>query len=168
MKKDFDRWNEVKKAINAYELRWDFFYHQREVWWCSIGLNVDVETDGKQVNFERPVLVVQKFNKEMFWGVPLTSQPRTGKFYEKIEHENGEAWAMLTQMKTFSSKRLLRKIGMISEEDFAKIQKRMGELLIQIEPLRGEGLSEAEATNKAIISEHDGKVNMTVDNEKSV
>lgn len=148
MKKDFDKWNTVKKDVNAYELQYDFFYHQREVWWCSIGLNVDVETDGKQANFERPVLIIQKFNKEMFWGVPLTTQPRTGKFYEKITHDKGVAWAMLTQMRTFSSKRLLRKIGMISEEDFAKIQKRICELLIRIEPLRKERLSEAEATNE--------------------
>ena len=109
------------------------------MWWCSIGLNVDVETDGKQENFERPVLVLQKFNKEMFWGVPLTSRPRTGKFYEKITHNNGEAWAMLTQMRTYSSKRPLRKIGMVSEEDFANIQKRISELLIRIEPLHKGG-----------------------------
>lgn len=139
MQKDFDTWNEVKKEVNEHELRSDFFYHQREVWWCSIGLNVDVETDGKQANFERPILVIQKFNKEMFWGVPLTSKERTGKFYEKIKHEKGEAWAMLTQMKTFSSKRMLRKIGMIPEEDFIKIQKSLCELLIRIEPLHKEG-----------------------------
>ena len=75
-----------------------------------------METDGKQLNFERPVLVLQKFNKEMFWGVPLTSREPTGEFYEKITHEKGVAWAMLTQMKTFSSKRLLRKVGMIPDE----------------------------------------------------
>ena len=139
MQKDFDKWNEQKKAVNAYELRWDFFYHQREVWWCSIGLNVDVETDGKQVNFERPVLVIQKFNKEMFWGAPITSKERTGEFYEKITHEKGVAWAMLTQMRTFSSKRLLRKIGMIPKTDFARIQDKMCELLKRIEPLHGGG-----------------------------
>ena len=139
MKKDFDTWNEAKKKVNAYELQWDFFYHQREVWWCAVGLNVDVETDGKQTNFERPVLVIQKFNKEMFWGMPLTSRERTGAFYERIAHDKGVAWAMLTQMKTFSSKRLLRKVGMIPEKDFEKILKRTSDILIRIEPLHGEG-----------------------------
>ena len=118
MKKDFDKWNEQKKKVNAYELRADFFYHQREVWWCAIGLNVDVETDGKQVNFERPVLVVQKFNKEMFWGIPLTSKERTGEFYEKISHDKGIAWAMLTHANSS----------------------------YESSPSTGEGLSEAEAT----------------------
>ena len=156
MQKDFDRWNKVKKEVNALELRTDVFYHQREVWWCSIGLNVDVETDGKQTNFERPVLVLRKFNKEMFWGIPLTSKPRKGKYYEKVIHDKGVAWVMLTQMRVFSSKRLLRKIGMISTEDFRNIQKRIYELLIiKIEPLQKEGLSEAEATNKASIYGHD-------------
>jgi len=139
MEKDFDGWNKIKKEVNTHEVRWDFFYHQREVWWCAAGVNIGVETDGKQINFERPVLVIQKFNKEMFWGVPLTSRERTEEFYKKITHEKGAAWAILTQMKTFSSKRLLRKIGMIPEEDFAKIQKRMCEFLLRIEPLHGGG-----------------------------
>ena len=139
MEKDFDAWNKTKKEVNGYALPWDFFFHQLEVWWCSIGLNVDVETDGKQVNFERPVLVMQKFNKEMFWGVPLTSREHTGSFHEKIEHEKGTAWAMLTQMRIFSSKRLLRKIGMIPEEDFTRIQKRISEFLLRIEPLHRGG-----------------------------
>lgn len=139
MEKDFDAWNKTKKQVNGYELPRDFFYHQREVWWCSIGLNVDVETDGKQFNFERPVLVMQKFNKEMFWGVPLTSQELTAAFHEKISHEKGTAGAKLTQMRIFSSKRLLRKIGMIPGKDFETIQKRICELLLRIEPLHKEG-----------------------------
>jgi mRNA interferase MazF len=139
MEKDFDGWNKMKKAVNVHDLRRDFFYHQREVWWCAVGVNVGVETDGKQVNFERPVLILQKFNKEMFWGIPLTLKERTEEFYERITHEKGVAWAILTQMKTFSSKRLLRKIGMIPEEDFATIQKKVCRFLLRIEPLHGEG-----------------------------
>ena len=75
----------------------------------------------------------------MFWGVPLTSRERTGEFYEKITHEKGAVWAMLTQMKTFSSKRPLRKVGMVPEEDFAKIQKRLSVFLQRIEPLHRGG-----------------------------
>jgi mRNA interferase MazF len=139
MRKEFDQWNTVKKEVNARELSHDFFYHSREVWWCSIGANVDVETDGKQENFERPVLVVRKFNKEMFWGIPLTSRERTGEFYYKMTHDAGISWAMLSQLKTFSSKRLLRKIGRASKIDFVQIQKKLQDF-ITIEPPHKEGV----------------------------
>jgi hypothetical protein len=40
-------------------------------------------TDGKHPSFERPVLVVKKFNGDMFWGLPLTSRERSGKIYPR-------------------------------------------------------------------------------------
>ena len=137
MHKDFDQWNTVKKVVNSQIVSDTFYYYAREVWWCSIGVNVDVETDGKHGNFERPVLVIRKFNKQMFWGVPLTTRPHTGPFYHKVIHEDGVAWAMLSQLKTFSSKRMLRKVGMITEGDFARIQKKL--LSLTIEPPHGGG-----------------------------
>ena len=114
MTKDFDSWNKEKKQVNNSELGYDVFYHSREVWWCAVGVNVGVEADGKHHNFERPVLIVRKFNKDMFWGVPLTTKERDGHFYQKLTHDGGVSWAALSQIKTFSTKRLLRKIGRIS------------------------------------------------------
>ena len=38
MEKDFDRWNSSKKRIDA-DLN-EIDYHEREIWWCSIGVNV--------------------------------------------------------------------------------------------------------------------------------
>jgi mRNA interferase MazF len=129
MNKDFDSWNTEKKYVNKTELGYDFFYHPREVWWCAVGINVGVETDGKHQNFERPVLVARKFNKEMFWGIPLTSNEKIGEFYQKITHEGGKSWAVLSQIKTFSTKRLLRKIGKISEIEFEYIHSKLRDLL---------------------------------------
>ena len=133
MDKDFDKWNEIKKATNAFSMLEGFYYRAREVWWCSIGLNVGVETDGKRINFERPVLIVRKFNEDMFWGVPLTAKARHGPFYQKIRHQSGVSWAMLSQLRTFSSKRLLRKVEMISESQFREVQKKLSMLLIKHE-----------------------------------
>jgi mRNA interferase MazF len=133
MDKDFDAWNKIKKAINALVVPRGFHYRAREVWWCATGLNVGVETDGKRINFERPVLIVRKFNEEMFWGVPLTSKARHGPFYQKISHETGVSWAMLSQLRTFSSKRLLRKVEMISENEFIEVQKKLNTLLVKHE-----------------------------------
>ena len=47
----------------------------------------------------------------------------------KITHEQGRAWAILSQLRTWSSKRLSRKIGKVSEGDFVEIIKRIGDFL---------------------------------------
>ncbi len=61
-KKEFDLWNSKKKLFNGKPLSKHFYFHEREVWWCGIGINIGVEIDGKNSDFERPVLVVKKFN----------------------------------------------------------------------------------------------------------
>lgn len=127
--KNFDFWNKEKKQVDKTELGYDVFYHSREVWWCAVGLNIGVETDGKHQNFERPILVIRKFNRDMFWGTPLTSSEKIGVFFQKITHEGGVSWAVLSQIKTFSTKRLLRKIGRISEDEFEMIHNKLRSLL---------------------------------------
>ena len=62
MEKDFDRWNEKKKYTHKREFA--DHVHEREVWWSALGVNIGVEIDGKHENFERPVLVVRKFNND--------------------------------------------------------------------------------------------------------
>ncbi len=133
MEKNFDAWNEKKKYLHGTEHSDDFFYHEREVWWCSIGVNVGVESDGKNEYFERPILVIKKFNKEMFWGIPLTSKEKKGEFFHEIQHDAGTSWAILSQLKNFSSKRLLRKIGMVPIGTYSEILRKMGGY-ITIEP----------------------------------
>ena len=135
MTKDFERWNQLKKKVHASEIDRDFFFHKREVWWCAIGANIGVETDGKHQSFERPVIIIHKFNKEMFWGVPFTSNKRVGEYYMEITHEQGTSWAILSQLRTWSSKRLLRRIGKIPENDFAAIIHRIRDF-IEIETPR--------------------------------
>lgn len=147
MSKDFDKWNEAKKIVEASEKDSTFFFHEREVWWCAIGTNVGVEADGKHDLFERPVLIIRKFNKEMFWGVPFTSHAHAGIYYVKTAHEQGVSWAALSQLRTWSSKRLLRKIGRIPESDFAVIVERIAELTQNRNPAVRQGFSEPEGTN---------------------
>ncbi len=84
MQKDFNTWNKKKKVLDDNKIKYSFFYHEREIWWTSIGLNIGVETDGKNDSFERPVLIIKKFNKDMFWGIPLTSHKKEGIFFLKL------------------------------------------------------------------------------------
>jgi mRNA interferase MazF len=84
-------------------------------------LMLGVESDGKNDNFERPVLIVKKFNGQMCWSVPLTSKERKGEHYLRVNYDDGISFVCLSQIKTMSSKRLLRKIGMISEKEFNEV-----------------------------------------------
>lgn len=127
MAKDFDGWNREKKRLNDSVP--EAFCNEREIWWCSVGVNIGVEIDGKNENFERPVLIVRKFNKDMFWGLALTSKAHTSPFHQQIKGENGSYWVVISQLRVLSSKRLLRKIERISETDFEVIVRSVRDIL---------------------------------------
>jgi len=122
--KDFDSWNNIKKEIDAKSPQLDFFFYEREIWWCSIGVNIGVEADGKNIDFERPILILKKFNGLMFWGLPLVSGRREGQFYYPINWPV-ETSIVLSQLRIMSSKRLLRKVETISEIDFDMIKSKL-------------------------------------------
>ncbi len=128
MKKDFDSWNlkkqEINDKVNAP------FYHEREVWWCALGINVGFEQDGTGKNYDRPVLVVRGFNPHVFFGVALTGKKKQGKFYLPLgEIEGREASVILSQVRLIDSKRLVRKMATLDEGLFEKVQDALKETL---------------------------------------
>jgi len=136
MEKEFDRWNEIKKSVHVKPD--NFGTHEREIWWVSFGVNVGVEIDGKHKDFERPALVLRKFNRQMVWALPITSRGKDSRFYEKFLFENREYFIVLTQLRVISTKRFLRKVGMISKNDFESIKQRViGFLQTNGNPLLG-------------------------------
>lgn len=128
MNKDFSSWNSRKVILNNKEIV-PFFY-EREVWWCSIGINVGREEDGKNQHFERPVLIIKQFNQALFWGVPLSSKIRVGSYYFTVELPERKSLAILLQLRLFSSKRLLRKIWTLDKGQYSEIKEAIRRLLI--------------------------------------
>lgn len=126
-KKDFHGWHEVKTRIEE-QLRIPFF-HEREIWWCSIGLNVGREEDGKNELFHRPVLVLKKFGSELFWALPITSKKKSGIFYETVVVQCKEQTALLSQLRILSSKRLLRRIGKMGGLEYGLLVRAVKRLL---------------------------------------
>ena len=151
MQKDFDRWNEIKKETDQKILPDDFFFYEREIWWCSLGKNIGVEVNGKNEGFERPGIVLKVFNKDMIWILPITSSVKKSRFYYNFIFNNIEQSVMITQIRTISSKRLKRKIGTISDSDFENILAKMISLVKNETPPVRRGISEAEATNTGSI-----------------
>jgi mRNA interferase MazF len=121
MEKDFDRWNKKKKALN--ETDFTDYVHEREVWWCALGANVGVEADGKHDNFERPVLVLRKFNREAVLIVPLTSRPKRNPYHAPFMHDKKLFAAVISQMRLISTKRLLRRLYRMDSGVFADLQR---------------------------------------------
>ncbi len=119
--KEFDLWNERKKQVDKKVPTQTLYIHEREVWWCTVGVNVGVEIDGKKHDFERPVLVVKKFNRMMFWGIPLTSKGQSHHYVIRVQHGKGSSFANLAQLRMFSSKRIHRKIAMLSKKSFHEV-----------------------------------------------
>ena len=52
MIKNFDKWNSVKKELNS-KIDKPPTIHNGEIWWCSVGVNIECEEDGKNDFFDR-------------------------------------------------------------------------------------------------------------------
>lgn len=133
--KDFNSWNDKKKLTDNRKV--NFNVNEREVWWTSLGLNIGVEANGKNDEFERPVLVLKKFNKDMVWVLPITSQSKSNLFHEDFIFRDDTYYIAITQIRTLSTKRFLRKSGMISKSDFERMRKRVASFLwVNEDPLQ--------------------------------
>lgn len=122
-RKYFDGWNERKKILDNLSVM--AYPYPRELWWCSLGVNIGAETDGKNEEFERPVLVIRVYNKETMLILPVTSTVKNDIFHCPITVKEGKQWVKLTQARVVSVKRMLRKITFISDQDFGRVRKKL-------------------------------------------
>jgi mRNA interferase MazF len=121
--KDFDGWNTQKKLINSNSQTPTF--KEREIWWCRLGVNIGHEEDGKGLQAHRPVLVLKKFNRQILWGIPLSTQIKDNPHYYHFEFLNKQQCALLTQLKLIDARRFNKKIGRLPEADFFEICSRI-------------------------------------------
>jgi mRNA interferase MazF len=128
VKKDFDAWNEVKKVANG---RHDApFYHERELWWCALGINVGAEQDGSGAEYRRPVLILKGLSVTTCLVIPLTTSAKHHPLrYEIGTVEGKDAQALLSQMRVLDTKRLVRKIGYLDKHRFTEIRKTVKAML---------------------------------------
>lgn len=129
--KDFDGWHPLKKKIEK-ECRVPTI-RQRDIWWCSIGVNIGVEQDGKNALYERPVLVVRKFNNRHFMGVPLTTQlkdfPLRHNVFYRSQGQVREGQALLSQMRSYDAMRLTRHVAKLGTKQFKELMESIHDML---------------------------------------
>ena len=135
MQKDFESWHEVKAEL---QLRKNIpTFRNREIWWCSLGVNIGDEEDGKGKKFNRPVLILRKFNNKIFWGVPLTTKIKENPHYYKIDIPTkiGDKEQLVTQcimlshLRLWDSKRLTHKMSQLSMKQFNDIRESLKYLI---------------------------------------
>ncbi len=126
--KEFLTWHKKKGQIDSTPER--PFFHEGEIWYCKLGLNVGFEQDGKGEDFLRPVVIIRKFNKDVCLIVPLTTRIKTGPFYFtfflKPDLLNN---AILSQVRLIDAKRLSHCVGLLSDEDFIKLKEKLRNLI---------------------------------------
>ena len=131
MNSKYNNWNEIKKSVENENLFVGF--KDRDIFYMKMGKNIGYEQNGKGDNFVRPIVIVKGFNKDIFFGIPLSTKIKEGRYYYKFQFQKKDELitniALLSQMRLFSTKRLLNKIGMMSKEDFAKMKNKFKSLI---------------------------------------
>lgn len=127
MEKDFQTWHNKKARIDQIPKR--PYFHEREVWFCHLGLNVGFEQDGIGDEFLRPIVIIRKFNNEIFWALPLSRTEKRNRYYAVFQLNEETSVAILSQIRLTDARRLSYKIGEVSKMDFLQLIKKLKELL---------------------------------------
>ncbi len=125
--KDFNNWNIRKIKIDQNKN----FNHPRarEIWWCSIGINIGSESFGKGTRYTRPVLVINNEGGEMFIGIPLTSKIKNRKYSCVIKtNDNILHTALVYQIRSFDKRRLTERKYILSQGEYIKVLDCLGKI----------------------------------------
>ena len=126
--KRFDDWNERSKQLDSLELVG--FFREREIWWCALGINIGSEQNGTSATFERSVLVIRKIRKDLLLVIPFTTKIAEHPHRMYSESTGTPSQLLLDQIRTVSSKRLVRKIGLLELSLFRQVIIEIVKLLL--------------------------------------
>lgn len=129
MEKDFDKWNKKKKQTHSQE-KYLPLYHERQVRWCTLGVNIGYEQDGTGEGFSRPVLILKGFSRHVCLVVPLTTSQKKNPYHVSIGIIEGrEASAIISQLRLVDTRRLYLQIHTVDGETFKRIRKAVKDML---------------------------------------
>lgn len=97
--KHFNEWNQEKIEIDSND-----------------------EEDGKNDSFERPVIIIKKFNSRVVLVLPLSSKSGNKKFYFKVNYDEKTSFVILSQIRLISVKRLKRIVSVLSNDQFLELK----------------------------------------------
>jgi mRNA interferase MazF len=129
MDKEFDKWNDIKKETNSQN-EYLLYYHERQIRWCKLGVNVGFEQDGTGKEYSRPVLVIKAFSRQVCLVIPLTTSQKNNKYHIPIgDIGNKKAFAIISQIPLIDTKRLDKHVATLNKALFEQIRKAIKNLL---------------------------------------
>jgi len=120
----YDEWHNVKKKISESKHK-PPHYKESDIWWVSVGYNIGNEVYGKGKNFVRPVLVIKKFNRDFFLGIPLSTKIKDNLYYIPITVKERTVSVLMSQIRAFSSKRISNKLAELDEKNYKKVLEKI-------------------------------------------
>ncbi len=121
IKKDFQGWCKIKEALHGISDDKIVYFRDKEIWWCALGVNIGFEQDGKNNDYERPVLILKKINRYLALVVPLSTKTKDHPYYLSYQYGGKSYSALVLQIRVISSKRFLRRIGKVENLVFRTI-----------------------------------------------
>lgn len=135
--KDFEGWHAREYMIDSRKKV--PICKTGQVWWCSLGVNIGSEEDGKNKLFERPVIILHKVNRKIVWIVPLSSSIHNNKY--RVNLKTLKSQVIISQIRAISTKRLLRRICEIQNEEMTVVTEKFLEFLEKRNPAAKRGIS---------------------------
>ena len=120
---EFDQRNSQKKILDKKFSTVKF--KERDIFFIKMWKNIRYEQNGKWPNFLRPVLILKKFNDDIFWRVALTTKWKESKYYHSFSMNSKQQYAILSQIRLYDKNRLYSKIWMINQNDFSQIKEKI-------------------------------------------
>ena len=127
--KDFSRWHKLVPFLESKPLDKSMYFAEGQIWWCALGLNIDIEIDGKDDDYERPVFILRVFGKSNLLVIPITTQGTDHLFRFKLSIFGKDSFLVFSQLRTVSAKRMMRKILTVSPEKFNEIRIKLKEII---------------------------------------
>ena len=121
--KRFLEWISLKEKIDTSKAKAPKF-KEGEIWMIHFGENVGFESSGRHAQFHRPVIILHKFNSHLFYGLPTSTKLKPNNpFYTEFIFKNKPQSAMISQVRSLSSKRLHYKLGELPNSDISNLRK---------------------------------------------
>ena len=127
--KNFNAWNETKQQLDHIDHR-PPFVSEGDIWWVSIGENIGAEVGGKSRLFSRPAIIFKKLAQHFYLVIPTTTREKIGSWYVPFSQGGVDMRACLHQIRAMDYRRLSTKLGMLEQQDRAKIKIAFAKLYL--------------------------------------
>jgi len=130
MNNKFENWNKLKQNIDSKNQNTIPFFREWQIWYINMWVNIWYEEDWKNIDYTRPILIIKKFSKDTFLWIPTTTSEKIWKYYYDIWIIwNKNNYLILSQIRLFSSKRLVSHIWWISLINLKDIKQKINKLI---------------------------------------